>query len=175
MRRLNFLPGNWQSQGIFFLVIFVVVTTDQLTKLFIRNSLDLGQSWPKEGILRLTHVTNDGIIFGLSAPQLLSLIIPFVVVITTLFLYYYSSYRHTFPDSWFIKLGFGLVIGGSIGNLIDRFRFSYVTDFIDIRLWGDYHWPAFNLADSALVIGVILIIYFLLRLKPFQSTDPGKE
>ena len=144
-----------------------------MSKLWVRNNLALEQSLPEKGILRLTHVTNDGIIFGLRAPHMLSLITPIVVVIAALFFYYYCRYRYILPDSQLIKIGFGLVVGGSIGNLVDRFRFGYVTDFIDFRLWGDFHWPTFNLADSTLVIGIILIIYFLLRLKTFQSTDPG--
>jgi len=175
MRRLNFLPGNWQYQGFFFLVILVVVTADQLTKLWVRHDLAVGQSRPEEGILRLTHVTNEGIIFGLHAPQILSLIIPIVVVIVALFLYYYYIYRYELSDGLLMKTGCGLVVGGSIGNLVDRFRLSHVTDFIDLRLWGDFHWPAFNLADSALVVGVILIIYFMLRSKVFQSTNFSKD
>lgn len=173
MRRLNSLPGNWQSQGILFLVVLLVAVSDQLSKLWVRHNLYLGESIPEKGILRLTHVTNEGIIFGLKAPQMLSLVIPIIVVIAALFLYYYCRYKYVLPDSRLIKIGFGLVIGGSIGNLVDRFRFGYVTDFIDLRLWGDFHWPAFNLADSALVIGIILIVYSLLRLKTFQTTTPG--
>jgi signal peptidase II len=175
MRRLNSLPDNWHTQKILFFVVLLVTAADQLSKLWVRNGLDSGQSWPKEGILRFTHVTNDGIIFGLNVPHILSLIIPIVVVTTALFFYYHYLNRYTLPESRLLKTGFGLIIGGSIGNLIDRFRFGYVTDFIDLRLWDDFHWPAFNLSDSALVIGIILIIYFLLRLKPFQSTNPGKE
>ncbi len=145
-----------------------------MSKLWVRNNLALDQSRPEEGILRITHLTNEGIIFGIHAPQTLSLVTSIVVIIAALFLYYYYLNRHILPDSRLIKLGIGLVVGGSIGNLIDRFRFNYVTDFIDVRLWGDFHWPAFNLADSALVIGTVLIIYSLLRLKPFKSKDSGK-
>ena len=173
MQRLNSLLGNWQSQGIFLLVILLVTAADQFSKLWVRDNLALGQSRPEEGILRLTHVANEGIIFGLHAHQMLSLIIPIVVVIAALFLYYY--YRYTLLNSGLVKVALGLVIGGSIGNLVDRIRFGYVTDFIDLRLWGDFHWPAFNLADSALIIGIILLVYFLLRLKVFQSIDLGKE
>lgn len=174
MQRLNSLPGNWRSQTTFYLIILFIVVADQLSKLWVRNNLDLGQSRPEEGILRFTHVTNDGIIFGLHAPQILSLITPIILIIVALFFYYYMS-RYYLSDSWLLKTGFALVIGGSIGNLIDRFRFGYVTDFIDIRLWGVYHWPSFNLADSALIIGIILLAYLLLHLKTFNITDPGKK
>jgi len=137
------------------------LAADQLSKLWVRENLLPGESVPKEGVLRLTYVTNEGIIFGLSAHQALSLILPILVVAAVLFLYY----RYTLFHSGLIKIALGLVIGGSLGNLVDRIAFGYVTDFIDFRLWGDYHWPAFNLADSALVIGIILFVYFWLRLK----------
>jgi len=171
MRRLNSLPGNWQSQGIIFLVTLVVAATDQLSKLLVRNNLAIGQSKPEEGILRLTYVTNDGIVFGIHAHQILSIVIPIIVVIVAIFLYY----RYILLSSKLVKTGLGLIISGSIGNLIDRIRFGYVIDFIDIRLWGDFHWPVFNLADTALISGVILLIYFLLRLNTFQNIDLDKE
>jgi len=161
MPRLSSLQGSWQSQRILFLVALLVLAADQLSKLWVRENLLVGESVPKEGILRLTYVTNEGIIFGLSAHPAVSLIFPILVVAAVLFLYY----RYPMFHSGLIKVALGLVIGGSLGNLVDRIAFGYVTDFIDFRLWGDYHWPAFNLADSALVIGIILFVYFWLRLK----------
>lgn len=161
MPRLSSLQGSWQSQRILFLVALLVLTADQLSKLWVRENLLVGESVPKEGILRLTHVTNEGIIFGLSAHQALSLILPILVVAAVLFLYY----RYPMFHSGLIKIALGLVIGGSLGNLVDRVRFGYVTDFVDLRLWGDFHWPAFNLADLTIVIGIILFVYFWLRLK----------
>lgn len=161
MLRLSSLRGSWQSQRVLFLVTLLVLTADQLSKLWVRENLLPGESVPKEGVLRLTYVTNEGIIFGLSAPQTLSLILPILVVAVVLFLYY----RYALFHSGLIKIALGLVIGGSLGNLVDRIGFGYVTDFIDLRLWGDFHWPAFNLADLAIVIGIILFVYFWLRLK----------
>ncbi len=161
MPRLSSLQGSWQSQRILFLVALLVLAADQLSKLWVRENLLVGESVPKEGILRLTHVTNEGIIFGLSAHQALSLILPILVVAAVLFLYY----RYPMFHSGLIKIALGLVIGGSLGNLVDRVRFGYVTDFVDLRLWGDFHWPAFNLADLTIVIGIILFVYFWLRLK----------
>jgi signal peptidase II len=55
----------------------------------------------------------------------------------------------------------GLVFGGAVGNLIDRIRLGYVTDFIDVRLWRDFHWPAFNVADSAITVGSIMLVIFI--------------
>jgi len=60
-----------------------------------------------------------------------------------------------------ISVALALVFGGAVGNLIDRIRFGCVTDFIDVKLWEDFHWPAFNVADSAITIGVIALLIFL--------------
>lgn len=67
-------------------------------------------------------------------------------------------------------LAFGLIIGGALGNVIDRFRFGAVTDFLDVHVLG-YHWPAFNVADSAIVIGAALIVWESLFAKPSQEDD----
>jgi signal peptidase II len=64
-------------------------------------------------------------------------------------------------------------LGGAIGNLIDRLRFGYVTDFIDIRLWGNFHWPAFNFADSAIVVGTLTLTYALFRSGLFKKIYDG--
>lgn len=160
MPRVKSLQGSWRSERILVLVALLVLAADQLSKLWVRANLFPGESVPKEGIFRLTHVTNKGIIFGLSAHPALSLILPILVVAVVLFLYY----RYPVFHSGSVKIALGLVIGGSLGNLVDRIRLGYVTDFIDVRIWGDFHWPAFNLADLALVVGIVLFVYFWLRL-----------
>ena len=117
--------------------------------------------------MRLTHVRNEGIIFGISVNQTLSLVLPIVVVVAALLFYFYYA-----PGkSGLMKAALGLLVGGSLGNLVDRLRFGYVTDFIDLRLWGNFHWPAFYLADSAIVIGAILLAYSVLRLE--KSPKPS--
>jgi len=161
MLRVNSLQGSWQSQKALLLVALLVLVADQLSKLWVRETLLLGESLPQEGILRLTHVNNMGIIFGLPVHQTFPLILTIGVVLIALFLYYRYAPFH----SRLIKIALGLFIGGSLGNLVDRLRFGYVTDFIDLRLWGNFHWPAFNLADFAMVMGAILFAYLLLRLK----------
>ena len=160
MRRRNSLQDNWKNQGILFSVIFIVIAADQLTKLWVRASLEFGVSQPDQGVLRLTRVANDGGIFGISLPQPVALISPVIVVISILFLFH----RYFQLNSWLNEVGVGLVVGGSIGNLIDRLRLGHVTDFIDVRLWNDYHWPSFNIADSAIVVGAFLIVLFLLHM-----------
>lgn len=116
-----------------------------------------GESLPETGFLRLTHVQNTGTAFGLFTNQafLLTLIALVGLVIILLF------YRYLSPASIVSSLALGLVLGGAVGNLIDRLRLGYVTDFIDVRLWHDFHWPAFNLADSAITVGAFTLAYFL--------------
>ena len=161
MQRVNSLLVSWQSQRALFLVVLLVVAVDQLSKLWVSLLLEKGESIPQEGILRLTYVTNEGIIFGLSAHQTLSLVLPILVMVAALLFYFHYAPS----NSGAIKAALGLLVGGSLGNLVDRLRFGYVTDFIDLRLWGNFHWPAFNLADLAIVMGAILLAYSLLRLK----------
>ena len=146
---------------MFFFTTLVVVAVDQLSKLGIRSILLPGQSLPQEGILRLTYLTNTGGIFGLFAGQYLLLVFCSLAVILALFFYY----RHLRFDHPLIKIALGLMLGGGISNLVDRLCFGCVTDFIDIRIYGNFHWAAFNLADFSIVAGGCIIAYFLLLRK----------
>ena len=160
MQKVNSLQGNLRSQRTLLIVALLVLIADQLTKLGIRASLLLGESRPEEGFLRLTRVHNEGIVFGLSVHHVVPLLLPIVVIAIVLFL----SHRYALFNTGLIKVALGLFLGGSLGNLVDRVRLGYVTDFIDFNLWGDYHWPAFNLADAAIVVGGILLIWYGIRL-----------
>lgn len=126
----------------------------------------MGESLPEDGFLRLTHVANEGGVFGLPVNPWLSLFLASLVIIIALFIYL----QYNLVRSRLMKTAFALVIGGSIGNLIDRIRLGHVTDFIDINLWGDFHWPVFNPADISIVTGVILTILFLLQ----WAKEPGR-
>jgi len=133
------------------------VVADQLSKMWIRNYLPERQSLPETGFFRLTHIHNTGGAFGLFQGQSFPLTIVAFIGITVLLVYALLIYRRSpFSDNIIGKTALGLVLGGTIGNLIDRLRFGYVTDFIDVGLW-----PAFNIADSAIVVGVILFAYSL--------------
>ena len=151
MQKINSLRGSWQRLGAFPLMTILAILADQLTKLWIRCNLSLDESLPEEGIFRLTYVTNEGAVFGISVPRMLPLIFSALIIIAACFFYY----RYSLFNSRLAKIALGLIVGGSIGNLVDRLHLGHVVDFIDIRLWGDFHWPAFNLADTAIVIGVI--------------------
>ena len=152
--------GDWQGRHqtrLFLVIATSVVIIDQLTKLWIRANLLPGTSLPEEDFFRLTHVQNPGAAFGLLANQgFLLIVVTLAGLLFIIFLYYWLSLQTVFGVA-----AFGLLFGGAVGNLIDRLRLGYVTDFIDIRLWGDFRWPVFNFADSSITIGVFVLAYFL--------------
>ncbi len=157
--------GKWQI-FLFFLIALLVAVADQLTKEWIRSHLALGQSFLEAGWFRLTHVQNTGAAFGLFQGQAFSLSVVTLIGIVLLLLYVFFIFRRfPFLNSALSRVALGLVLGGTIGNLVDRIRFGYVTDFIDFTVW-----PAFNIADSAVVVGAILFAYLLL-----SSVRTGKR
>ncbi|MBI4180834.1 MAG: signal peptidase II [Chloroflexi bacterium] len=144
----------------FFLTALLVIAADQFSKIWVRSNLTIGESLPETGLFRLTYIHNSGAAFGLFQGQSFSLTIVALIGIVVLLLFVFFSSRHfTFFDNKLNKLALSLVLGGTIGNLIDRLRMGYVTDFIDIGIW-----PAFNIADSAITTGVILLACSLLFL-----------
>jgi signal peptidase II len=146
----------------FLLIAAIVVVADQLTKSWIRANLLPGESLPEIGPLIITHIGNTGSAFGLFTDQafLLTLIAIGGLVVILFF------FRHLPKSTVLSSITLGLVFGGAVGNLIDRIRIGHVTDFIYVRLWGDVYWPAFNIADASISIGVIVLaIYLLIVLK----------
>jgi signal peptidase II len=157
MRKVSRQLVNWRNV-VFLLIALGIIAADQFTKIWIRSNLALGQSIPETGFFRLTHVRNTGAVFGLFKDHTFPLTIVSLVAIALLLLYIFYLYRH-FPylDNKLGKAALGLIFGGIVGNLIDRMHFGYVTDFVDVGLW-----PSFNVADSALTIGVTITALFLL-------------
>ena len=152
MQKASHPQGKWNV--VFFLIALLVMTADQLSKIWIRANLAVGQSLPEEGFFQLTHIHNTGAAFGLFRGHSSYLTIVGLVGVVILLLYIFIGYHHfPFSDNRLGKSALGLVLGGIIGNLIDRLRFGYVTDFIDFDIW-----PAFNIADSAVVIGAIIFV-----------------
>ena len=113
-------------------------------------------------------MTNPGIIFGIGMPAAVSLILPLIVVGVALFLYY----RYGLFNNSLINVAMGFFLGGSLGNLVDRLFFGHVTDFVDIH-WGRFQWPTFNLADMAILLGTLLFIVFIFRLRLRKTPKHG--
>lgn len=130
-------------------VAVAAILADQLTKHIVAGQLSLGEELRVLGPLSIRHVQNTGIAFGLFAGATsLVVVLTAVAVIWMLVYFARSGARHPV-----LPVALGLVIGGSVSNLVDRVRLGHVTDFLSIR-W----WPAFNLADSFIVVGVALLL-----------------
>ena len=139
---------------------------DQLSKYIIRTNFELGESWPSEGLLRLTHVTNTGSAFGLF-PNQTSLLTVASIVAILLLIYFY---RTQVSSSRLLRFAIGLQLGGALGNLLDRLISGAVVDFIDFG-W----WPIFNVADSSIVVGMTLLVVIFTFSKSNLPGLPDKK
>jgi len=144
--------GAWQWAGLATVALAAVVA-DQVTKHVVTRTLPLDDSVHVAGPLSIHHVQNSGIAFGLfsSATAVVTVVTAGAVVWMVVF-FARSGSRHPV-----LPAALGLLIGGSVSNLVDRIRLHHVTDFIDLK-W----WPAFNLADSFIVVGVAILLAALI-------------
>jgi signal peptidase II len=155
--------GAHIMRGYHLLLAAVVVAADLSTKWLVLRSMDLHQSIAViPGFFRLTHVHNRGAAFGLFADspsewRLLFLIVFSVAALIVVSTLLWKS-SHTLNTT---GVGLALILGGALGNLWDRVVHGYVVDFLDFHL-GRFHWPAFNLADSAIVGGALLVLVEIL-------------
>jgi signal peptidase II len=159
--------------GVFLLFAAIVVALDQATKGLAASHLMPGESISVLGdFIRLTLVHNTGAAFGLFPGSRVPFIVVSVVAIgVVLYLFFRETYRSVAN-----RVLLGCILGGAIGNLIDRVRLGYVVDFIDIG-FGTARWPVFNAADSAVTIGVLLLAWNLARsgrVAAPHSEDPSR-
>ena len=148
---------------VLLIVCSVILFLDQWTKYVVQQELALYQGVEViRGFFNLTHVRNPGGAFGIFGGEKgglgswLFVVVSLVAIGSILFLF-----AKTMEDEKTLSFSFSLVLSGAIGNLIDRFRFGEVVDFLDFYL-RSYHWPAFNVADSAICIGIGLMAFDLL-------------
>ena len=141
----------------------LVVLADQITKVLVYTYLPYHQSITVvPGFFDITHIHNPGGAFGLMANMSTSartivFLLASSLAVGLIFYFYIKT-----PTSYvFLAIGFALIFGGAIGNLIDRVRLGIVIDFLDVYI-GDYHWPAFNIADSAITVGIVIFGFHLL-------------
>lgn len=143
----------------FYLIALGTVALDQATKALIVRHLRLGQSLPVlPGFFDLTFILNPGAAFGFLAGLPAGIRQPFFVCVALAAAGLILFYRHRYLRQQPLASGaLALILGGAVGNLIDRLRYGMVVDFLDVYL-GPYHWPAFNVADSAISVGVGLML-----------------
>ncbi len=141
------------------LVALAIVLLDQATKLWVVSSLRLHESVPLiEGFFDLTYVRNTGAAFSLFAGRSAAFRVPFFVAVSVAAVIGIAVYVHRTPASERLVLaGCAFVLGGALGNLIDRVLSGDVVDFLDLH-WRGWHWPAFNVADSFITVGVALLV-----------------
>jgi len=141
------------------LVAGFVLLVDQLTKWWVLSTFRLYESLPViPGFFDLTFVTNTGAAFGmLAGEQNIWRQIFFVSMTMTALVVLCFAFRHYRHAGKLYVLGIGLVSGGALGNLVDRLRFGHVVDFLDFYI-KSHHWPAFNVADSSITVGVALFL-----------------
>lgn len=167
---------NWL---LLFSIAAITLLADRFTKTTISNNLSLNETWhpPLTFVQRffsLTFTTNTGAAFGLFPDQGVLFVVIAVFVITAIIFYY----RHLPSGYRLARLALGLQLGGALGNLIDRLRQGYVVDFVDLNFWPLQNWPVFNLADSAIVVGVVILAITMLREdfeNPENTIEPSKS
>jgi signal peptidase II len=155
--------GRPTGTVVFSLVALGILFLDQITKLIIVRSLTLGQAIPVvPGLFNIVYVLNPGAAFGFLASLPDGVRNPFFVLISVAAAVLIVAYHARHLRSQVLpSLALGLILGGAVGNLIDRLRYGMVVDFLDFYLQR-YHWPAFNVADSAISAGVGLMMLDML-------------
>ena len=165
MQRLNIIKVIWQRNRVFFIVAFLVVLADQLSKLWIVSNLALGESTWDVGFFSLIHTQNTGAAFGIfQNAALLLTIIGIIGACLMLFLVFFMYKKLPFLNKLFVMISLALIFSGTIGNLIDRLTMGHVTDFIDFSFWA-----TFNIADSSVVVGAILLAFLVIRHSGFSE------
>lgn len=154
----DILGGNMN-----FILIALIVILDKATKLLAIEYLQPIRTLPViEGIFHLTYHENRGAAFGILQGQRTFFLIATTIVLIAITIFMYKYKKIYIP----MKLGLNLIVAGAIGNLIDRVRFGFVVDFFDFRIW-----PVFNIADSAVVVGAILVSYVVLKYDHFEPAN----
>jgi len=162
--------GQRQKYWLVPLIVLSVVIFDQLTKYAVAHNLEMGVpvsvlgSW-----VRFTYVENPNAAFGIPLCSRGGVLIPLVILVTFFVVILLLRSR-----SLFELVGLSLILGGAIGNLLDRIRTGRVVDFIDIGI-GPHRWPYFNIADSAVTVGVIMlaVVWLLIGTSRSKGEDAG--
>ncbi len=150
---------NTSTRAPFLILAGVVIVADQLTKLAIARDFRLGEVRPiVDGVFNLTHTLNRGAAFSLLADSSSSLKLGLLILVSVLAsVVVLALLWRSREESWVARTGLAMILGGALGNLLDRIRHGSVIDFLDFY-FRTHHWPAFNLADAAIVAGAMLVL-----------------
>lgn len=163
------MPKCFSSKRLSFLMASLVLAADQASKWWIVSCLK--STLVIAPFFNLVFVQNRGVSFGIFSNGVPPLVLVFLAIAVTSALILFVCRRAVS----YYRLPAAMIVGGAIGNIIDRIRYGSVVDFLDFHLY-QYHWPAFNVADSAVVVGVgtLLLISFLDEKKSFSDKKTGK-
>jgi signal peptidase II len=153
--------------------VLTILVLDQLTKMIVDRTMSLHQSIPIiDGFFSLTYVRNTGAAFGIFSGSHEAFRLPFLILVSVLALgFVVVMLKRLRDEETGLITALSLIIGGAIGNLVDRVLYGEVIDFLDFY-WSNYHWPAFNVADSCITVGVLITLYYLIKAKgedPFAA------
>jgi len=148
-------------------ISIIIVIIDQISKYLIRSTMELHETIPViRDFFYLTYVSNDGMVFGINFPWSMYFLAA-ASFLLTIFLIGYLWYER--KGHILLRISLSLIIAGAIGNFIDRVMFKEVVDMFDFIFWG-YHWYIFNVADSAVTVGMILYLTYSFFLQPKKQT-----
>lgn len=161
------MSRKWKIVAVWLIVIIVL---DQLTKYVIDRSMPLHHSIPIiDGLFNLTYVRNTGAAFGIFAGSHEAFRLPFLLLVSIVAIGFVAVMLKRLRETETgLITALSFILGGALGNLIDRVLLGEVIDFLDFY-WSRYHWPAFNLADSFITIGVTITLFYLIK---FKDEDP---
>jgi len=154
---------KWKIVGVW---VAAIVICDQITKAIVDRTMSLYDSMPIiDGLFNLTYVRNTGAAFGIFAGSHEVFRRPFLIGVSIVAIgFILVMLRRLREDATGLAVALAFILGGAIGNLIDRIVYGEVIDFLDVY-WSTYHWPAFNIADSFITIGVTITLFYLVRAK----------
>jgi signal peptidase II len=144
----------------------IILISDQLTKFIVDQSMPLHHSIPViDDLFSLTYIRNTGAAFGIFAGSAAAFRLPFLIVFSLVAIGFVIVMLRRLPErETGLITALAFILGGAVGNLIDRVFYGEVIDFLDFY-WGRYHWPAFNVADSFISVGVCITVFYLTKAK----------
>lgn len=150
-----------------------IVVVDQISKIIVDRNMPLHHSIPLiEGVFNLTYVRNTGAAFGIFSGSHEAFRLPFLILVSVVAIgFIVVMLRRLRPGETGLVTALAFILGGALGNLIDRLVYGEVIDFLDFY-WSSYHWPAFNVADSFITVGVAITLFYLIRARgddPFAA------
>lgn len=157
-------------------IFFSIVLLDQAAKFVVDRFLPLNESVPVIKIFfNLTYIRNKGAAFGIFAGSAEYFRLSFLILFSVLAIGFVTKILKRLPErEKLLTVALSFVLGGAVGNLIDRLLYGEVIDFLDFY-WSSYHWPAFNVADSFITVGVVLILFRLILSKGGDPFEPAQE